>query len=203
MAGKTPAKRIRWSKEAIRAELQKLDRITGLKGAELTVKLYAAPEPLGYFAYKDPARMTFGFSATRFEDPHFTEAEALDVIRHEYAHFMEVRLFGESTDHGPNWRRCCIKVGARPDQFYRESFHEAARQQERERVRRTRVDGFAVGKAIRHPRFGVGIIEAMEQQKLITKLSIRFPDGLRQLDIDWVRKNCAIVRQDELHAERG
>ena len=133
MAGKKQKRQLRWSRERIRAELSRLDDITGLKGANVTVRLYEEREPLGLFTFIDPVRMTFGFSSPRFEDPKFTQAEALDVIRHEYAHNMEYALFGESTDHGPNWQKCCRKIGARPQTFYTSEWAELARGLEKRR----------------------------------------------------------------------
>ena len=127
MAGKKQKRQLRWSRERIRAELSRLDDITGLKGANVTVRLYEEREPLGLFTFIGPVRMTFGFSSPRFEDPKFTQAEALDVIRHEYAHYMEYALFGESTDHGPNWQNCCRRIGARPQTFYTSEWAELAR----------------------------------------------------------------------------
>lgn len=186
MAGKN----LKWPKEAIRAEIRRLDGITGLRGSDVTVRLYEEREPLGCFTFKDPVRMTFGFSTTRFEEPGFTAAEALDIIRHEYAHFMEYRLFGESTDHGPNWKKCCIRIGARPENLYTSRWKENARRQEKERARRTRVDGFQEGQTVRHPVFGEGCITAIEAGEKMTKLTIAFASGPRILDIDWVRKNC-------------
>lgn len=190
MAKRTVSKQLKWPKERIRGEILRLDGITGLEGSRITVRLYSEPEPLGCFTFIDPVRMTFGFSSTRFEEPGFTEAEALDIIRHEYAHYMEYRLFGESTDHGPNWKKCCLQVGARPDCLYTAAWREEARRKERERARRTRTDGFAVGRTITHPAFGNGTIEDILQTGQITILTIRFPDRVRRLDIDWVRKNC-------------
>ena len=190
MPQKNGSTKQKWTKEAIRREIKRLDGITGLKGADVTVRLYDEPEPLGCFTFKDPARMTFGFSSTRFEEPGFTDAEALDIIRHEYAHFMEYRLFGESTDHGPNWKKCCIRIGARPDRLYTDSWKEDARKAEKERARRTRTDGFSQGMVIHHPAFGDGVIERIEQTTNMTKLTIAFGDRTRVLDIDWVRKNC-------------
>lgn len=190
MAGNRNKRQPRWPKEAIRAEISRLDGITGLKGREVTIRLYSEPEPLGCFTFIDPARMTFGFSSTRFEDPKFTAAEALDVIRHEYAHFMEYKLFGESTDHGPNWKACCRRVGARPQDRYTRDWAELARGREKARLERTRTDGFTPGKRIVHPTFGEGVVEQIRREPTMTMVTVRFPSGTRTLDVNWARKNC-------------
>lgn len=183
---KSPA---RWSKDAIRQEIRRLDGITGLKGADVTVRLYEEREPLGYFTFIDPVRMTFGFSSTRFEDPKFTQAEALDVIRHEYAHYMEYVIYGESTDHGENWKACCRKIGARPQNFYTEEWKELARTRDKAVQERTRLDGFSVGTHIRHPEFGEGKVENVQRFPTMTLISVRFGDTVKVLDVDWARKN--------------
>lgn len=190
MAGKKQKRQLRWSRERIRAELSRLDDITGLKGANVTVRLYEEREPLGLFTFIDPVRMTFGFSSPRFEDPKFTQAEALDVIRHEYAHYMEYALFGESTDHGPNWQNCCRRIGARPQTFYTSEWAELARGLEKRRAERTQLDGFTPGKQITHPSFGVGIVETVERYPTMSMVTVRFESGSRKLDVNWARQNC-------------
>lgn len=181
---------LRWPREVIRQEIRRLDQQTGLNGADITIRLYEEREPLGCFTFIDPVRMTFGFSATRFEEPTFTRAEALDVIRHEYAHFMEYRLFGESTDHGPNWKLCCRKIGARPETFYTEEWKSLARTREKARQERTRVDGFSPGKRIVHPAYGEGVVEGLQHLPEMTLISVRFGSTLRTLDVNWARQNC-------------
>lgn len=190
MAGSKGKRQLRWPKEAIRAEISRLDGITGLKGAAVTIRLYPEPEPLGCFTFIDPVRMTFGFSFTRFEDPKFTTAEALDVIRHEYAHFMEYKLFGESTDHGPNWKECCRKVGARPQNLYTREWAELARSRERAHLERTRTDGFTPGRKIIHPVFGEGVVEHIRREPAMTMVTIRFSEGSKTLDVNWARQHC-------------
>ena len=192
MAAKVKKKQLRWPKEAIREEIQRLDRITGLNGAAVTIRLYQEREPMGCFTFIDPVRMTFGFSTTRFEEPGFTQAEALDIVRHEYAHFMEYRLFGKSTDHGPNWKQCCLKIGARPEALYTERWKEEAREKERELARKNRVDGFTIGKTVHHPEFGEGTVEQIDRLPTMTILSVRFSSGIRKLDVAWVRSHCSV-----------
>lgn len=183
-------KQMKWPRERILDEIRRLDAKTGLNGAKVTIRLYAEPEPMGCFTFIDPIRMTFGFSNTRFEEPGFTDTEALDIIRHEYAHYMEYQLYGFSSDHGPYWQECCRKIGARPEKMYTEAFKQEARAKERDRIRRTRVDGYREGKQISHPTFGQGIVEKIDRMESITILTIRFGDALKRFDIDWVRKHC-------------
>ena len=189
MAGKK-IKQQRWPKDEIRREILRLDGITGLKGGNVTIRLYEQREPLGCFTFIDPVRMTFGFSSVRFEDPKFTRAEALDGIRHEYAHYMEYMLFGESTDHGPNWKECCRRIGARPQNYYTQEWQELARARDKKLQERTRVDGFSVGSRFIHPTFGEGVVEEVRRTGMMTMIKARFGDSVKTLDVDWARKNC-------------
>lgn len=190
MKSKKKKPQLRWSKDAIRQEIGRLDQRTGLNGSDITVCLYDEREPLGCFTFIDPVRMTFGFSSTRFEDPKFTEAEALDVIRHEYAHYMEYRLYGESTDHGPNWKACCRKIGARPQNFYTQEWKDLARTRDKAAQERNRLDGFSVGKKISHPSFGEGVVEGVQRTASMTLITVAFPGCTKVLDVNWARQNC-------------
>lgn len=183
-------KQTKWPRERILEEIRCLDAKTGLNGAKVTIRLYADAEPMGCFTFIDPIRMTFGFSSTRFEEPGFTDMEALDIIRHEYAHFMEYMIYGISSDHGEQWKDCCRKIGARPEKLYTEAFKQDARRKERERIQRTRIDGYKIGRQISHPTFGEGIVERIDRMNDITILTIRFGETVKRFDIDWVRKHC-------------
>ena len=195
MGGKKQSKQDRL-KEMIRAEIQRLDQKTGLKGSAVTVRLYVEPEPIGCFTFIDPVRMTFGFSRTRLEEPGFTETELLAIVRHEYAHYMEYVQYGESTDHGENWKACCRRIGARPEVLYTEQFKASARQHQKELVRRTRVDGYTRGKLVHHPVFGTGTVEEITRFPTMTILSVRFENETKKLDINWVRENCTPESQE-------
>ena len=90
-----------WDEERIREEFKKIDSITGLHGADLPITFGKAKHTLGCFYFhtinKKPYK--FHFPLLYFGDPEWSEASALDVIRHEYAHYMNCVLHGES-GHG-------------------------------------------------------------------------------------------------------
>lgn len=74
-----------WSVEKIRAVMVHLDRKTGLHGAELPIEMGKAVSYLG--RYYCGERKSFYFSTHHLNDPAFRESEAIELIRHEYAHY--------------------------------------------------------------------------------------------------------------------
>lgn len=109
-----------WSVEKIRAIIRKLDEKTGLNGAELPIDFSSYGWFLGHYRYVEPK--AFGFNRKFFNDPYTKEAEVLDVIRHEYAHYYDdvanlAKYIGHSrreTSHGDDWKWACKMVGADP-----------------------------------------------------------------------------------------
>ena len=115
-----------WSVEKIRAVMAHLDRKTGLHGAELPMKMGKAVSYLG--RYYCGERKSFYFSTHHLNDPAFRESEAIELIRHEYAHYYVdaagLRQFfrdGRAYHHGPSWKYACRMVGARGGRVYGES----------------------------------------------------------------------------------
>lgn len=106
-----------WSVEKIRAVMVHLDRKTGLHGAELPIEMGKAVSYLG--RYYCGERKSFYFSTHHLNDPAFRESEAIELIRHEYAHYYVdaagLRPFfqdGRAHHHGPSWQYACKMVGA-------------------------------------------------------------------------------------------
>ena len=76
-----------WTETAIRKEFARLDAKTGLKGATLPISFGNAKCTLG--SYSSAGGGAFRFSRHYFDDPLWPIEEALDTIRHEYAHYMD------------------------------------------------------------------------------------------------------------------
>ena len=91
-----------WTEEMIREEMRKLDERTGLHGSELPIVFGTAKTRVGGLGVRDgkPSR-----------------AQAYDLIRHEYAHYMDVCRRGTS-DHGPHWKACCQELGEDLDRCF-------------------------------------------------------------------------------------
>jgi len=120
----------KWPESRIRFEIARLDKITGLNGQSLEIKIGKGKCTLGQFESAGGEPLRFRFSAFFFENDDFSYAAAIDTIRHEYAHYMDLVLYGHHS-HGYTWRRCCIRIGARPERFYRKEWNEKKRSQEK------------------------------------------------------------------------
>ena len=110
----------KWSEDKIRTIIHRLDKKTGLNGASLPISFSSYGWFLGQYRYVEPK--AFSFNRKFFDDPCTTEAEVIDVIRHEYAHYyVDVanldRYIGHSkreTSHGADWKWTCKMIGADP-----------------------------------------------------------------------------------------
>ena len=182
-----------WPEERIREELRRLDRKTGLHGAELPIEFYEGKSYLGWF-YPLPT-MRFRFSVTYIDDPHWTEQSALDLIRHEYAHYMNWMRSGNASSHGKEWKACCSEIGGRPVRCFRPEVEEGYRKRNiSEAILVLRYGAYEVGKSIVHPSFGRGMIVAAAGEGPSRIIDVKFPAvGLKRLGVAWVDKNCSRV----------
>jgi len=191
----------RWTEERIRAEIARLDAQTGLNGRALPILFSRAQKTLGEFAHNGRQPVRFRFSRLRFEAPDFPDESARDVIRHEYAHYMDFMRNG-STSHGPKWKACCREIGAPPERLFNpercEQFRkkQAAEQAQRQaQARHQEYAGFTAeyspGDIIVHPRYGAGVIELITNEGASSKVLIAFLSGPRVLNLSWVARNCA------------
>jgi len=105
---------ILWPEERIREELRRLDQKTGLHGAELPITYNRNHKCLASFY---AGERKFAFSLCWFDNPDWAEEAARDIIRHEYAHYMNLERNGLK-NHGPEWEACCREVGATPSPHY-------------------------------------------------------------------------------------
>jgi len=99
-----------WNEEMIRAELCRMDEITGLCSRDIPIRFNASKCCLGSFCVADGKPKAFNFSIRFFMDESFAQKEGVNVIRHEYAHFMEHAIYGgieRGKPHGPRWKECC------------------------------------------------------------------------------------------------
>lgn len=109
-----------WTEDKIRAIIHKLDEKTGLDGASLPISFSSYGWFLGHYRHVEPK--SFGFNRKFFNNPLTKEAEVIDVIRHEYAHYyvdvanLEKHIGHSSreTSHGADWKWACKMVGADP-----------------------------------------------------------------------------------------
>lgn len=180
-----------WDEKSIREVFEELDKSTGLSGAELPIYFGNAKGTLGCFIIKNgPA---FRFSDYWFKDPEWPEESALDVIRHEYAHYMDWSLTGY-TSHGSSWKACCTKVGAVPSRLYSEGRSEYYRRKhKRDEAKITRLNKYETGQAIVHPQYGTGVIKALDKKEHAVIARVDFGvKGIKALDLGWIDCNCTI-----------
>lgn len=174
----------------IRSEIERLDKITGLDGRSLRIKFDGSSRRLGYYA-PNRADRHFGFSLRYFADPEWPRAAALDVIRHEYAHYMDDMLNGNA-GHSASWKRCCITVGACPTRCYDKRFTDIsvsiARQKQ---AQADRCDSYTAGDVIVHPRFGRGRIVSVSGSAANKTAVVEFEGSVRkELGLAWIDGNC-------------
>lgn len=177
-----------WNETSIRSEIAKLDKITGLKGAELPIYFSNARHTIGTFSSRGNG--VFTFSNHWFGNPDWSEASAKDVIRHEYAHYMDYMIYGK-LGHSPTWKKCCLVVGAMPTRLYcndLESFYQAKAKDEEEII--AKYDAYSIGDIIHHPRYGKGKIISISGEKLSRVVTVRFSQSEKNLGLEWVEKNC-------------
>lgn len=180
---------INWSEETIRAEMERLDAVTGLSGAKLPIRFNNSKKTLGQYNSADGG--SFRFSNYYYHDPDWPIEDAVDTIRHEYAHYMDHVLYGK-IGHGTSWKQCCMKIRALPIRFYSTESSEYYREKHKKEQRQDeKYDRYAIGSVIKHPTFGVGTIEAIIGESLNRCISVRFEDiGTKILGLGWVDRNC-------------
>ena len=193
----------KWPISRIRSEIERLDQITGLNGRKLEIKIGKAKHALGCFSHPEGKPLSFTFSSFYFESDSFSTSEALDTIRHEYAHYMDLMLNGNRSDgsHGNTWKECCRRVGARPIRCYSEEWNrimfnrEQKAKQEEEKMKQV-VKQFTVGTTIKHPVYGEGTIRNITEDGLSSHATISFGSvGIKTLAISWISIHCPVINR--------
>ena len=152
---------------------------------------YAAPHPLG-------------------------KEDRMDLYKHEYAHYMQYNMdipkeyTWQPGIHGSAWKYCCSLIGAVPTPYYRAgealmkhdyektlknpihdktiTMRDNYRREQEYRNNKNRVVQYEIGEEVKHPKFGTGIIEEIEQMTGSVRLRIRFAAGVKAIDQKWLLK---------------
>ena len=192
---------MKWDEKMIREEIKRLDRMTGLKGHELPIVFTRSTHCLGSFRAVKDRPVEFGFSREFFEADDFSMRSAYDVIRHEYAHFMNFMLNGDDRGqpHGAQWKECARAVGAHPEAYYRISRNEIYLKEEKkikEEADKMKafMDALHPGECLMHPAFGKGIICLLESEGSNARVEIEFSCGKKKLSAKWLAQNCRLCR---------
>ncbi len=155
------------------------------------------------------------FVGYSLENP-LSKEDRLDLFKHEYAHYMQYNYpIPKEYDwqpgiHGSAWKYCCSLVGAAPTPYYKAG--EALMKHNYEKVlknpihdktvplrdtyRRERkyqddknsIVQYQVGESIKHPKFGKGTVETIEQMPGSVRLHIRFGEEVKVIDQKWLLK---------------
>lgn len=189
---------MKWTEAMIRQEIQRLDEMTGLHGNDLIVDFGNAKNTLGCFVRVGGKPHKFRFSKVYFEDDAFSMHEAYDVIRHEYAHYMNHEIHGDMVDgkHGEKWKECCRRVGARPSRYYDPAANEIHLRKEREaaeelKTKRNYLAMMKVGDKLMHPKFGIGEICSIENTACDARVKMVFQSGeVKTISAKWMADIC-------------
>lgn len=175
----------------IREELKRLDQKTGLCGADVPIVFNNVKRTLGSFSAHNGKAKRFYFSNHYFQNQDFPVEEAIDTIRHEYAHYMDFVING-NLGHSTSWKQCCIRVGALPIRLYSEDRADHHRKKhEKERQENMKLAQFSLGTIIEHPRFGHGVVLSSTGTDSSRILHVDFSTvGQKALSASWVLNNC-------------
>lgn len=98
----------------IRNEMERLDLLTGISTAESPIFLTDSYNLVGTyspFTYPD----CFSFSRKFFSDEDINTETLLYIVRHEYAHCMNFRFYGQR-GHGWWFKHCCEIINCYPEE---------------------------------------------------------------------------------------
>ena len=184
-----------WTEERIREEMRRLDEKTGLHGAQLPIEFFRGRSLLGEYCFD--ADKGFRFSVTYLDDPQWSERSALNLIRHEYAHYMDHVLNGSApgSSHGPRWKAYCSSIGGLPVGRYSEDVEKRYKKQMvSDASAAIRYGRYEVGRSIVHPAFGRGMIVEAAGEGPSRIITVKFgAAGLKRLGAAWVDEHCRLV----------
>lgn len=185
-----------WTEEDFRAELKRIDDFVRVKhgidlcGSELEIGFSNSHRTLGVYYSGD---MRFVFSLAFFNS-NVPEECAIDVIRHEYAHYYTHAVFGIRGGHGAYFKAACKAVGAIPHTYYSRFAEEMARTREWEKAC-VYSGKLKEGDAVTHPKYGNGIVISSESGRSSALLTVEFEAvGEKKIDECWILKFGKVKR---------
>ena len=143
-----------------------------------------------------------------------SKEDRLDLYKHEYAHYMQYNYpipkeyQWQPGIHGSAWKYCCSLIGAAPTPYYKAGealmkhnydkvlknpihdktvpMRDTYRREQKYQMEKNSVVQYGVGEVIKHPKFGEGTIESIEQLAGSVRLHIRFGNELKIIDQKWL-----------------
>lgn len=187
-------KNMRWPRERIRQEIRQLDHRTGLNGTRLAIDFSEDEKTIGSFTHTaGNIPLHFTFSTRFFERPSFSDAEVIDVIRHEFAHYMKCVRHPdvEEDSHGPLWQQCCREIGAVPQARHSYSTQYRAERLQQHMLLSDADEIVQPGLTINHPRYGECTISHISHCRDMPRVSLTLPNGrVRKCTMQWLIDNC-------------
>lgn len=147
-------------------------------------------------------------------DHPLSREDRLDLYKHEYAHYMQYNYRipkeyeWQPGIHGSAWKYCCSLVGAAPTPYYKAGkallehnydkvlknpihdktipMRDTYRREQKYQQNKNSVVQYKVGEEVKHPKFGAGIIEKIEQLPGSVRLHIRFGNEVKMIDQKWL-----------------
>lgn len=145
------------------------------------------------------------------------KSDRIDLYKHEYAHYMQYHMdipakcHWQPGIHGSAWKYCCSLVGAAPTPYYKvgeslmkhdyqkvlkNPIHDKTipvrdryrREREYQNTKNRKIQ-YQIHDVVKHPKFGEGIIEEIEQLESSVRLHIKFKDELKKIDQKWLLKS--------------
>lgn len=177
-----------WDEERIRNEIAELDKITGLKGADLMITFTDSKCNIGQFSI---SFMRFRFSDYWFQNEEWPIESAQNTIRHEYAHYMNYSLYG-NRGHGRTWKQCCLIVGALPVRLHDIKMDELYQKRNNEKKEIVaKLSKYEIGRSIIHPKYGKGEIIGFSGDGVNKRVEIIFDESFSKVfSLKWINDNC-------------
>lgn len=184
-----------WTESDFRRELRKIDDYVRetqnieLSGCELEIVI--PPRISGAIAAYYPCEKKFEFSQ-KFFNSDIPENCAVDVIRHEYAHYYVDVVLGKRCGHREPFKSVCRLIGVNRDIYFTKEFEEMERQ--REKWQHIKYDSCVkIGQRINHPVYGYGIVEDIVNKQTSASVIIDFgKKGVKVVDDMWLRQNIGV-----------
>lgn len=145
-----------------------------------------------------------------------SKEDRLDLYKHEYAHYMCANMkipkeySWQPGLHGSAWKYCCSLIGAVPTPYYKAGeallkhdydkvlknpIHDKTipirdnyRREQEYQKQKNRIIQYQIGEKVKHPKFGEGSVENIQQMDGSVRLHIRFKDEMKVIDQKWLLK---------------
>lgn len=143
-----------------------------------------------------------------------SKADRMDLYKHEYAHYMQYHMdiprqyTRQPGIHGSAWKYCCSLIGAAPTPYYKAgeallnhdygkilknpihdktvTMRDNYRREREYQNDKNRAVQYEIGEEVKHPKFGTGSVENIEQLAGSVRLHIRFAEGVKVIDQKWL-----------------